>query len=79
MAYVRVSSADQNPDRQLAAVGQVERVFQDAKSGRNVAERPELSALLRHVSTGRHGPGCVNGSARSVGGGPGAVGHGVDR
>lgn len=29
VAYVRVSSADQNPDRQLAAVGEVERVFQD--------------------------------------------------
>ncbi len=52
VAYVRVSSADQNPDRQLAAVGQVERVFQDAKSGRNVAERLELSALLGHVRQG---------------------------
>ncbi len=52
VAYVRVSSADQNPDRQLAAVREVERVFQDKKSGRNIAERPELSALLKHVRLG---------------------------
>ena len=52
VAYVRVSSADQNPDRQLAAVGEVERVFQDKKSGRNIQERPELSSMLGHV---RHG------------------------
>lgn len=52
VAYVRVSSSDQNLDRQLAAVGEVERVFQDKKSGRNITERPELGALLGHV---RHG------------------------
>lgn len=52
MAYVRVSSTDQNLDRQLAAVGTVERVFQDKKSGRNRDERPGLSSLLRHVRGG---------------------------
>lgn len=52
VAYVRVSSAGQNPDRQLAAVGEVERVFQDEKSGRNVTERPGLSSLLQHVRLG---------------------------
>lgn len=53
VAYVRVSSADQNPDRQLAAVGEVDRVFQDKKSGHNVQERTQLNAMLQHVRLGR--------------------------
>lgn len=52
VAYVRVSSTDQNPDRQLVAVGDVERVFQDKKSGRNREERPGLSSMLGHVRLG---------------------------
>lgn len=49
VAYVRVSSAEQNLGRQLAAVGEVERVFEDKKSGRNRQERPGLTSLLEHV------------------------------
>ena len=33
VAYVRVSSAEQNLDRQLEAVGECDRVFQDKISG----------------------------------------------
>lgn len=52
VAYVRVSSADQNPDRQHAAVGDVAQTFTDHVSGKSRGERPELSALLRYVRAG---------------------------
>jgi DNA invertase Pin-like site-specific DNA recombinase len=53
VAYVRVSSTDQNPARQLDAVAQFqpERIFQDASSGGN-ADRPALQDLLRYVREG---------------------------
>lgn len=47
VGYVRVSSADQNPDRQLDGV-LVERIFVDQASGKD-AQRPELEALLLYV------------------------------
>src|ERR1019366_2097947 len=47
VGYVRVSSADQNPDRQLDGA-LVERIFVDQASGKD-AQRPELEALLLYV------------------------------
>ena len=50
IGYVRVSSLDQNPDRQLENV-QVDRVFTDYASGKDTA-RPQLYALLRFARDG---------------------------
>ncbi len=44
IGYVRVSSFDQNPERQLETVP-VDKVFTDKASGKNV-QRPQLDALL---------------------------------
>lgn len=51
-AYVRVSSSEQNPDRQLTAVGEVDETFIDRVSGKSRAERPALAEMLRHVRRG---------------------------
>jgi len=45
IGYVRVSSFDQNPERQLENVP-VDRTFTDKVSGKTL-QRPELEALLR--------------------------------
>jgi Resolvase, N terminal domain len=50
VGYVRVSSLDQNPDRQLDGV-QLDRTFTDQASGRDV-HRPKLAELLRFVRDG---------------------------
>lgn len=50
VGYVRVSTDDQHPDRQLDGVA-LDRVFTDRASGRDTA-RPELTALLAYVRTG---------------------------
>ncbi len=50
VGYVRVSSLDQNPERQLEQV-QVDRMFTDKASGRDT-QRPELDALLAFVRDG---------------------------
>jgi DNA invertase Pin-like site-specific DNA recombinase len=50
IGYVRVSSFDQNPDRQLEHV-QVDKVFTDKASGKDT-QRPQLDALLRFVREG---------------------------
>ena len=47
IGYVRVSSFDQNPERQLEGV-QVARVFTDTASGKDT-QRPELERLLAFV------------------------------
>lgn len=52
VGYVRVSSLDQNPDRQLAAIGEVDERFTDTVSGKSRAARVGLAAMLRHT---RHG------------------------
>lgn len=52
VAYVRVSSIDQNPERQLIAIGEVDETFVDRISGKSRAERTGLVTMLRHV---RHG------------------------
>jgi len=50
IGYVRVSSLDQNPDRQLEQVP-VDRIFTDHASGKDVA-RPQLDTLLRFAREG---------------------------
>jgi len=50
IGYVRVSSLDQNPDRQLESV-QLDRVFTDKASGKDT-HRPELENLLSYVREG---------------------------
>jgi len=50
IGYVRVSSYDQNPDRQLEHLD-VDRVFTDKASGKD-AERPQLKALLSYARDG---------------------------
>ncbi|KJS10240.1 MAG: transposon Tn21 resolvase [Peptococcaceae bacterium BRH_c8a] len=50
IGYVRVSSFDQNPERQLEQV-EVDRVFTDKASGKDT-QRPQLEALLSFVRDG---------------------------
>lgn len=50
VGYVRVSSVDQNADRQLDGLT-LDRVFTDRASGKD-AERPELAAMLAFVRDG---------------------------
>lgn len=50
VGYVRVSSIDQNTDRQLEGVA-LDRVFTDKASGKDTA-RPELQSALAYVRAG---------------------------
>lgn len=50
IGYIRVSSFDQHPERQLDQV-QLDKVFTDKASGKDT-ERPELEALLTFVREG---------------------------
>lgn len=50
IGYVRVSSFDQNPERQLEGVA-VDRLFTDKASGRDLG-RPQLESLLAYVREG---------------------------
>jgi DNA invertase Pin-like site-specific DNA recombinase len=50
VGYIRVSSVDQHPDRQLSDV-QCDRLFTDRVSGRST-DRPQLDALLHYVREG---------------------------
>jgi DNA invertase Pin-like site-specific DNA recombinase len=50
IGYVRVSSVEQNTDRQLEGI-QLDRTFTDKASGKDV-KRPQLEALLSHAREG---------------------------
>lgn len=50
IGYVRVSSIDQNPERQLENI-QLDRIFTDKASGRDI-QRPQLEALLTFAREG---------------------------
>ncbi|WP_275898394.1 MULTISPECIES: recombinase family protein [Micrococcus] len=52
VGYVRVSSAEQNLDRQLEAVGECDRIFQDKISGSSRAKRTGLAELMKYVREG---------------------------
>jgi DNA invertase Pin-like site-specific DNA recombinase len=51
IGYVRVSSYDQNEDRQLEHMGDLDRLFTDKASGKNT-ERPKLQELLSYAREG---------------------------
>ena len=50
IGYVRVSSFDQNPERQLDQI-QVDKLFTDKASGKDT-QRPQLDALLSFAREG---------------------------
>ncbi|QLL08991.1 recombinase family protein [Mycobacterium vicinigordonae] len=50
VGYVRVSTADQNTDRQLDGID-LDEVFTDHASGKDT-KRPQLQAMLKHVRKG---------------------------
>src|SRR6202521_4084849 len=50
IGYVRVSTFDQNPERQLENI-QVDRTFMDKASGKDI-KRPQLEALMGFVREG---------------------------
>jgi DNA invertase Pin-like site-specific DNA recombinase len=52
IGYIRVSSFEQNPERQLESMA-LDKVFLDKASGKNT-QRPELKALLDYVRDGDH-------------------------
>ena len=52
IGYVRVSSTDQNPARQIEAIGSVEETFTDHVSGASRATRTALATMLRHARRG---------------------------
>lgn len=51
IGYVRVSSVDQNPDRQIEAIGAVDKLFVDRASGKDI-HWPQLEALRAYVRDG---------------------------
>ncbi len=52
VAYVRVSSAGQNLDRQLEAVGAVDKTYREYQSGVTASGRPVLREALDYVREG---------------------------
>lgn len=52
VGYVRVSSIDQNEARQVAALGEVDRLFTERVSGKDIRSRPMLQELLTYVREG---------------------------
>ena len=50
IGYARVSSKEQNLDRQLQALQGVSKVFSDKLSGQSV-ERPQLQAMLNYIGS----------------------------
>ncbi|SFV24111.1 recombinase family protein [Micrococcus terreus] len=55
VGYVRVSAADQNPQRQHEALGECSRIFSDTMSGRSRAKRNGLAELIAYVRDGDTG------------------------
>lgn len=51
VGYARVSSKEQNLDRQLDLLSDVSRIFADKISGKT-AERPQLKAMLEYIREG---------------------------
>ncbi|WP_375537782.1 recombinase family protein [Curtobacterium sp. MCBD17_030] len=52
VAYVRVSSTDQNLDRQREAIGDVDRVFEEKVSGGSRTDRAALLDCIRYIRDG---------------------------
>ncbi len=52
VGYVRVSSTDQNPDRQIEDLGKVDRLFVEYFSGASRKDRPQLTAAIDYIRQG---------------------------
>jgi DNA invertase Pin-like site-specific DNA recombinase len=52
VGYVRVSAADQNPQRQLEVLGECHKVFTDKISGKSRAKRQALADLIGYIRDG---------------------------
>lgn len=52
IGYVRVSSADQNPDRQIEGLGAVDKTFTDYLSGASKQDRPGLNTAIDYIREG---------------------------
>ena len=52
VGYVRVSADDQELDRPLEALGDVDRVFSEKVSGKNICDRAQLQAMIAYVRAG---------------------------
>ncbi len=52
VGYVRVSTTDQNLDRQIEAIGAVDRIFEGNVSGATRTDRPDLADCIRYVRDG---------------------------
>lgn len=52
VGYVRVRAIDQNEARQVAAIGEVDRLFMEKVSGKNIDDRAELKEMLAYVRAG---------------------------
>ncbi|HEX7351607.1 recombinase family protein [Brachybacterium sp.] len=52
VGYVRVSAMDQNEARQVHALGEVDRLYTEKISGKDVTGRPALTELLTYVREG---------------------------
>lgn len=52
VGYVRVSAADQNPQRQLEVLGECHKVFTDTLSGKSRAKRKALAELIEYIRDG---------------------------
>ena len=54
IAYIRVSTAEQNTDSQKALLAQynIDKPFEEKVSGKNTGDRPELQAMLDYVREG---------------------------
>jgi DNA invertase Pin-like site-specific DNA recombinase len=50
IGYKRVSTADQNLDRQ--DLGQLDKVFEEKQSGKSASDRPALQAMIEYVREG---------------------------
>jgi DNA invertase Pin-like site-specific DNA recombinase len=51
VGYIRVSTIEQTPDRQLSEIGDLDKTFTDRTSGKNL-QRPQLTELLSYVRSG---------------------------
>lgn len=51
VGYIRVSTIDQRTDRQLEGI-ELDRVFEDRVSGKNMKDRPQLAELIKYVREG---------------------------
>ncbi len=52
VGYVRVSSSGQNLDRQIQAIGNVDELFEEKQSGKNINDRPVFQECMKYLRKG---------------------------